>query len=174
MAHETIACLQDNGLEVIVDLEHAMDAGCGRRENGNACEADFRKPDPGLLPPDDRAVRQPEGQPASSSATPPAARARKKSRRVIGGLVARLSRRALRLSRPHRSRPWRRQCARRHSGRRGANSRHADRNRRTLRQREPDDRYRRHAAPRRSGVCTSRIARRADQPGAFDLRGLRA
>lgn len=34
MAWETIDCLQDNGLEVIVDLEHAMDAFCGRRENG--------------------------------------------------------------------------------------------------------------------------------------------
>ena len=35
MAYETIECLQDNGLEVIVDFEHAMDAACGRRENGN-------------------------------------------------------------------------------------------------------------------------------------------
>ncbi|MGA7833288.1 MAG: alpha-isopropylmalate synthase regulatory domain-containing protein [Terracidiphilus sp.] len=43
MAHETVACLQDNGLEVIVDLEHAMDAACGRRENGSECEADFKK-----------------------------------------------------------------------------------------------------------------------------------
>ncbi len=42
MAYETIAYLQDNGLEVLVDLEHAMDAACGRRENGHACEADFR------------------------------------------------------------------------------------------------------------------------------------
>jgi 2-isopropylmalate synthase len=41
MAWETIQYLQDNGLEVIIDLEHAMDAACGRRENGNACEADF-------------------------------------------------------------------------------------------------------------------------------------
>ena len=41
MARETIACLQDNGLEVIVDFEHAMDANCGRRENGNLCDADF-------------------------------------------------------------------------------------------------------------------------------------
>ncbi|HEX7730406.1 MAG TPA: alpha-isopropylmalate synthase regulatory domain-containing protein [Terracidiphilus sp.] len=41
MAKETIACLKDNGLEVIVDLEHAMDANCGRRENGMACDADF-------------------------------------------------------------------------------------------------------------------------------------
>jgi 2-isopropylmalate synthase len=43
MAWETIACLQDNGLEVIVDFEHAMDAACGRRENGNVCDDDLRK-----------------------------------------------------------------------------------------------------------------------------------
>ena len=43
MTLETVACLQDNGLEVIVDLEHAMDAACGRRENGLPCDADFRK-----------------------------------------------------------------------------------------------------------------------------------
>lgn len=42
MASDTIACLQDHGLEVIVDLEHAMDAVCGRRENGNACDPEFR------------------------------------------------------------------------------------------------------------------------------------
>jgi 2-isopropylmalate synthase len=41
MTWETIDCLQSHGLEVIVDLEHAMDANCGRRENGNPC-------DPGL------------------------------------------------------------------------------------------------------------------------------
>ncbi len=41
MARETIACLQDQGLEVIVDFEHAMDANCGRRENGNPCDPDF-------------------------------------------------------------------------------------------------------------------------------------
>ncbi len=41
MAYETIEYLQDNGLEVLVDLEHAMDAACGRRECGNPCEADF-------------------------------------------------------------------------------------------------------------------------------------
>ena len=41
MAFETVECLQDSGLEVIVDLEHAMDAACGRRENGNECEGDF-------------------------------------------------------------------------------------------------------------------------------------
>lgn len=43
MAFETVACLQDNGLEVLVDLEHAMDAACGRRENGHDCDSDFRK-----------------------------------------------------------------------------------------------------------------------------------
>ena len=43
MAYETVACLQDNGLEVIVDLEHAMDACCGRRENGDPCDAKFSK-----------------------------------------------------------------------------------------------------------------------------------
>ena len=34
MARETVECLRQNGLEVIVDLEHAMDAWCGRVENG--------------------------------------------------------------------------------------------------------------------------------------------
>jgi len=42
MARETIAFLQDNDLEVIVDLEHAMDAACGRRECGAPCDLDFR------------------------------------------------------------------------------------------------------------------------------------
>ena len=41
MTWETIECLQQNGLEVIVDFEHAMDANCGRRENGAACDEDF-------------------------------------------------------------------------------------------------------------------------------------
>jgi 2-isopropylmalate synthase len=43
MAWETIECLQDNGLEVIVDFEHAMDANCGRRENGLACNSDLHE-----------------------------------------------------------------------------------------------------------------------------------
>jgi 2-isopropylmalate synthase len=43
MAGETIACLQDHGLEVIVDFEHAMDAHCGRRENGSPCDPDFNQ-----------------------------------------------------------------------------------------------------------------------------------
>lgn len=41
MARETIDCLQSHGLEVLVDLEHAMDAHCGRREFGRPCDADF-------------------------------------------------------------------------------------------------------------------------------------
>jgi len=40
MAYETVACLHEHGLEVIVDLEHAMDAACGRDEYGNECDAD--------------------------------------------------------------------------------------------------------------------------------------
>jgi 2-isopropylmalate synthase len=40
MAWESIECLHDNGLEVIVDLEHAMDAHFGRRENGLTGDAD--------------------------------------------------------------------------------------------------------------------------------------
>jgi 2-isopropylmalate synthase len=43
MVSETIQCLQDNGLEVFVDFEHAMDAACGRRENGNPCDDDLKK-----------------------------------------------------------------------------------------------------------------------------------
>jgi 2-isopropylmalate synthase len=43
MACETVECLQDHGLEVIVDFEHAMDALCGRRENGEPCDADLAK-----------------------------------------------------------------------------------------------------------------------------------
>jgi 2-isopropylmalate synthase len=43
MAYETIACLQDHGLEVIVDFEHGMDACCGRRENGDLCDPDFSR-----------------------------------------------------------------------------------------------------------------------------------
>ena len=43
MARETIECLQDNGLEVFVDFEHAMDAFCGRRENGEPCDSDLAK-----------------------------------------------------------------------------------------------------------------------------------
>jgi 2-isopropylmalate synthase len=43
MASETIQCLQDQGLEIFIDLEHAMDAACGRRENGMECDADLGK-----------------------------------------------------------------------------------------------------------------------------------
>ncbi|HEY1768604.1 MAG TPA: alpha-isopropylmalate synthase regulatory domain-containing protein [Terracidiphilus sp.] len=41
MTWETIDCLQSHGLEIIVDLEHAMDANCGRRENGKPCDPEF-------------------------------------------------------------------------------------------------------------------------------------
>jgi 2-isopropylmalate synthase len=41
MTWETVACLQDQGLEVLVDLEHAMDAACARREMGAECSADY-------------------------------------------------------------------------------------------------------------------------------------
>jgi 2-isopropylmalate synthase len=43
MVSETIQCLHDNGLEVMVDFEHAMDAACGRRENGNPCDDELKK-----------------------------------------------------------------------------------------------------------------------------------
>jgi len=43
MAWETVECLRDNGLEVFVDFEHAMDAHCGRRENGTLCDAEFHQ-----------------------------------------------------------------------------------------------------------------------------------
>jgi len=43
MTWETIDCLQSHGLEVIVDLEHAMDAQCGRCEHGNPCSGDFTR-----------------------------------------------------------------------------------------------------------------------------------
>jgi len=43
MARETVDYLQEQGLEVFVDFEHAMDANCGRRENGAACDAEFNK-----------------------------------------------------------------------------------------------------------------------------------
>jgi 2-isopropylmalate synthase len=41
MVWETVACLQDFGLQVFIDLEHAMDAACGRRENGAPCDGAF-------------------------------------------------------------------------------------------------------------------------------------
>jgi 2-isopropylmalate synthase len=43
MTRETIDCLQSHGLEVLVDFEHAMDASCGRRENGAPCDPEFSK-----------------------------------------------------------------------------------------------------------------------------------
>jgi 2-isopropylmalate synthase len=43
MAKETIDYLHDQGLEIFVDFEHAMDACCGRREKGLACDPEFNK-----------------------------------------------------------------------------------------------------------------------------------
>ena len=40
MISETVGYLQQHGLEVLIDLEHAMDAACGRRENGISGSAD--------------------------------------------------------------------------------------------------------------------------------------
>jgi 2-isopropylmalate synthase len=43
MACESISYLQDHGLEVFVDLEHALDAACMRREKGESADAEFGK-----------------------------------------------------------------------------------------------------------------------------------
>jgi 2-isopropylmalate synthase len=43
MTWETIEHLHANGLEVFVDLEHAMDANSGRCENGVPCNGDYTK-----------------------------------------------------------------------------------------------------------------------------------
>lgn len=43
MTWETVEYLHDNGLEVFVDLEHAMDANCGRCENAVPCSSDYSR-----------------------------------------------------------------------------------------------------------------------------------
>ena len=43
MVSETIQCLHDHGLEVFVDIEHAMNAAYGRQEKGADSDADFSK-----------------------------------------------------------------------------------------------------------------------------------
>ncbi len=43
MACETIDYLHESGFEVLVDLEHALDANCGRCENGRNCDEDSRR-----------------------------------------------------------------------------------------------------------------------------------
>ncbi len=43
MVSETVQFLHDSGLEVFIDFEHAMDAACGRRENGNPCDGDLAR-----------------------------------------------------------------------------------------------------------------------------------
>ena len=59
MISETVDYLQEHGLEVLIDLEHAMDAACGRRENGIAGNADeVRQSREYLLEMVDQCVRQ--------------------------------------------------------------------------------------------------------------------
>lgn len=43
MGCETIDYLHQSGFEVLVDLEHALDANCGRCENGRNCDDDSRR-----------------------------------------------------------------------------------------------------------------------------------
>jgi 2-isopropylmalate synthase len=43
MTYDTIEYLHDNGLEVFVDFEHAMDAACSRIQKGNESDTDFSK-----------------------------------------------------------------------------------------------------------------------------------
>lgn len=43
MARETVDYLHDQGLEVFVDFEHAMDACCGRREKGLVSDPEFHR-----------------------------------------------------------------------------------------------------------------------------------
>ncbi len=42
MMRETIDCLQQHGLEVLVDFEHGMDANCGRSEKGVPCAPEIQ------------------------------------------------------------------------------------------------------------------------------------
>ena len=59
MISETVEFLQEHGLEVLIDLEHAMDAACGRRENGIAGNAEeVRQSREYLLEMVDQCVRQ--------------------------------------------------------------------------------------------------------------------
>ncbi len=149
MAYETIACLQDNGLEVIVDLEHAMDAACGRRENGLLCDGDVSKR---TLDYFHEVVEQCAGQKVSrlvvcdttGGANP------EEVTQVIGSLTQKVPSSQDRISRPYRSRSWSCQFPSRRSCRGQPGSRHSSWNWRALRQREPDHRDRQHAAPGRS------------------------
>ena len=43
MTWDTVAYLQDHGLDVFVDLEHGMDAACGRRENGHPYDTEMAR-----------------------------------------------------------------------------------------------------------------------------------
>ena len=105
MTWETIDCLQGHGLEVIVDLEHAMDAMCGRSENGNPSNEDFRGRSLDHFHRHRRTVRASEGEPHRGVRH----QRRIEPRRGRAGdrrPGARVSRRRLRIPRPHRSRAW--------------------------------------------------------------------
>ena len=131
-------------LEVIVDFEHAMDANCGRRENGEKCDADFSKHSwttfTGL-------TAQCVGQQVSrivvcdttGGASP------EEVTQVIGELTKTYPGAKIRISWSYRSRTWHRQFARSDSSGGGAGSRHAAGHGGALRQREPDHGNRQHA-----------------------------
>ena len=91
MTWETIDCLQDHGLEVLIDLEHAMDAACGRRENGKPCDAEFAQRSLDYFHQLDRTVRSAEGEPHRG--------VRHQRRRESGRSVASYRRADARLSR---------------------------------------------------------------------------
>ena len=174
MARETIECLQDHGLEVLVDLEHAMDANCGRRENGSPCDPDFSTAQPRLLPPADRAVRAAEGRAASWCATPPAAPAPKKCRRSSPGSCAIFPARTsvftatpiAASASPTRARRFLPARVHVQGTLIGTGERCGNVNLTTV---VGGD-----AASRRSGVRFARSSARPHQPGPLGLRGLRA
>jgi len=88
MTWETIDYLQANGLVVLVDFEHAMDANFRRRENGNTCDEDFHRRSIdyfNLLT--DQCVSQKAGRIVICDTTGGASP--EEVERVIGGLVAR-------------------------------------------------------------------------------------
>ncbi len=149
MVSETIQYLQENGLEVLVDFEHAMDAACGRRENGNPCDADLKARSLDYF-------HQVVGQcvrdqvsrlvicDTTGGASP------EEVAHVIGELARSASRGSVRFSWPHGSRSGRRQQPCRYSCRSSSGAGHSARNWRALRQCEPDHGCRRHATQGRS------------------------
>ncbi len=172
MTYETIECLQDNGLEVIVDLEHAMDAACGRRENGNDCDPDFSQHSLDYF---HQIVAQCAGQQVSrivvcdttGGANP--TRSAKSSKALCGVTPAPASAfTATPIAASESPMPAPRSLPE------PLRSKAPSRHRRTLRQREPDHRHRQHATERRSRVCNSRVTCWTDKSGSLGLLGLRS